>query len=133
MNVRPEPMIAATLDPDAPVWPQVAQLLGTDAATALSRDFGGRRLYVPRSVGSAHPIAVSVGRKAAGRLCEFMAGQNLEPPIGAGKRARILELTAGGMQRARVARVVGCTERYVYQVIAETKDDRQGDLFSRDT
>jgi hypothetical protein len=115
--------IAPAFDPEAPAWPQVAAVLGEEAATLMSRTFGGRRLYVPRTVGIHHPLTVCIGPVRAGQLCEFMGGHSVEPTLLPGKRARIVELGAAKVQKAEIARRIGCTERHVYQVLAEARGE----------
>ena len=123
-----------SFDPDAPTWPQVVALLGQEAGASLSRELGGRRIYVPHNIGPHHPLAQAIGGRLATLLSGFMGGLSLEPPITAVKRARILELSAQGMQRAKVAKSVGCTERHVYWVLQKAREQAEGgeqpDLFS---
>ncbi|MDB5432403.1 MAG: hypothetical protein JWP35_3519 [Caulobacter sp.] len=122
MTRRPKPSSLPVFDPEAPAWAQVETAIGAEAATRLSLRFGGRRLYVPRSVGAHHPLAQCLGAVAASQLCEFMAGQYFEPPLLQGKRARIVELGAANVQRAEIAERLHCTERFVYKVLKEQQD-----------
>lgn len=119
------------IDEDRPLFPQVAAAIGVDAATGLSRVLGGRRIYIPRVAGPNHPLAQGAGDAAAAVICGMLSGRFLDVPLTAGKRARILELSRAGRRRADVASIVGCTERHVYQVLAEASAcDDQADLFA---
>jgi len=130
MNARTPKVESVHIDLDAPLWPQVASAIGEEAAVGLPRRLGGRRVYIPRAAGLNHPLSWGAGLEAAAILCGLLAGSFPDVPLTAGKRARILELSRGGRRRADVATIVGCTERHVYQVLAEARaDETQGDLF----
>ena len=59
----------------------VTQLVGPDAAVRLTKALGGRRIYVPRSPGAAHPITAAVGLEAAMALAARFGGEQLEVPL----------------------------------------------------
>lgn len=108
-------------------WNRAIEVLGLEAADLLSRDFGGRRVYVPRQerLGPSHPLAECLGLERAGKLAEAIGGEEIEPPLTAGKRVRILELLLAGQRPDAIARQLGCTRRFVTKVAAEANQDRQ--------
>lgn len=108
-------------------WSRALEVLGQDAADLLSRDFGGRRIYVPRKdrLGPDHPLAACLGTQDAGRLADAIGGEEIEPPLTRGKRLRILALLLEGQKPDSIARQIGCTRRFVTRVAAEANEDRQ--------
>lgn len=119
MNSRRPPAPPPQDEAEAPLFDQIRQAAGDKATDALSRDFGGRRLYIRRAMGPDHPITVSAGADAARVLGEQFSGRYVDVPLAAGKRIRILELRRGRVQVSQIARQVGCSERHVYKVLAE--------------
>ncbi|MBI1407318.1 MAG: hypothetical protein GC145_14485 [Caulobacter sp.] len=110
----------------------LTSLLGVEAMTRLSDKFGGRRIYVPATIGPDHPLAVAAGLEAALQLVAHYAGHTLSLPITPARRQRVLELDKRGFTKALIAETVGLTERRVYQILAEqpaVRDDTQGSLF----
>lgn len=109
----------------------IRRLIGDDAAGRLSRAFGGRRLYVPRSPGEHHPISAAIGHAAAAKLAGAFHGVSIDIPMAPDKQARILQLDGQGWTRAAIAREVGCTERWVYMTLEKKnlEPSAQGRLF----
>lgn len=107
----------------------LAEVVGASAAQRLLGVFGGRRLYVPRTAGDAHPITVAIGREQADRLCDFWHGTILYFPIGASKRQQILDLARAGRAPTAIAAELMCSDRHVYAVLAEARQEAQPSLF----
>lgn len=99
--------------------------IGKDAAEALTQALGGRRLYVRRDPGANHPITVAIGPGPAKILGEQFHGHYVDVPLNKALQARILELRGQGVQVSRIASMLRCTERRVYQVQAEAKEAGQ--------
>lgn len=117
-------------EPEPTPWATIVELVGEEPAARLSRSFGGCRVYIPQRPGPHHPLSVCIGDALAGRIAEAFAGHRLDIPLRKGRRALIVELRGQGHSVARIAREVGCTERHVYQVLAEVRPDgRQPGLF----
>lgn len=115
---------------DQTPWQQIIALIGAELAAKLSEKFGGTRLYVPAKVGQHHPISEVIGLAAAEQICREFAAHLLLIPLREGKRARILALARANWTRAAIAREVGCGERTVYYVLAESREpEEQLDLF----
>lgn len=112
---------------------EVRAVVGEEAAANLSRDLGGRQVYVPREPGPAHPLTVSMGAEASAALGLAFGGQRIDVSLLPAKRSRILALKAEGWKTWRIARDLRCTERHVYQVLADaakSKGSATGDLFA---
>lgn len=105
----------------------MAEVIGDDAAHKLARDFGGARLYIPSEPCETHPLTLSVGREDALAIAAKFAGEELVILMHKSRAQRrldrelILKLRSRHRSIAAIARQVGCSERYVYNVLAETE------------
>lgn len=109
------------------LWAKAVETIGEEAAALLSRDFGGRRIYLPTHPGAHHPLSVCIGQANAEALARALAGEYLEPPLTAGKRLRILERLKAGQTPAQISRALGCTRRFVFYVKAEAGEEPAAD------
>lgn len=110
---------------------ELSAVLAPDVVERLLAALGGCSIYVPkRAIGEHHPIAQAVGAKDAALVCEFFGGTALDLPLPRDKSRRIVELAQTIGHRGTIARQVGCTERWVYKVLAEHKQDSGPDLFT---
>ena len=106
---------------------QVAEVIGDEAAHKLARDFRGTRLYIPSEPCESHPLTLSVGHEVALVIAEKFAGEELVIPMYKTRAQRridrelIVKLRTRHRSIAAIARQVGCSERHVYNVLAETK------------
>lgn len=129
---RPRVDLGATLE-------AFAALIGEEAAIRLSVRFGGRALYIPHRPAPDSPLVEAVGEVAALKLARRFGGIYHVVPLSVGKRARVIELRRRDWTVRRIAEELGCTERYVYYVLAdhragggddtESSDHLQQDLF----
>ncbi len=103
---------------------ELAQVVGDEATQALLHHFGGRRLYVPRQISDGHPIAAAIGPKAAALLAEYYHGAILYFPIVAARRERIILMAEAGMPAPQIASALSVSERLVYQVLSERRQNR---------
>lgn len=116
-------------------WPaglvELAEAVGPEAALILQRDWGGIRLYVPRSLDGRHPIALAIGMEAACKLCQWRPGEQLLLPSLYAQRSRKAMIAAAKGSHAHIARALGVTERHVRGVKAGARDADPGepDLF----
>ncbi|WP_294236638.1 helix-turn-helix domain-containing protein [uncultured Sphingomonas sp.] len=108
---------------------EIADAIGEAAARDLARQFGGTGLYVPRTIGSHHPICVAIGRDAADRLAAWAGGSAISIPKQAELRARVLEMRKRSLTIVQIARETGYSERHVYRLLREEDDYRQPQLF----
>jgi len=112
------------LDPDAPAIENIAKLIGAGAAARLISTFGGGRVYIAKSPGSADAVAQVIGGEAAARLGAIFGGERVWFPNDAGHltRRRITLMRRRGSSVARIARVLRLSERYVYKVLADLRN-----------
>lgn len=102
----------------------ITRVIGIQATSHLARDFGGRRVYIPAKVSSRDQIARSIGVGAAARLSRLYGGDRVMIPAHpdrALRRAQIIALRKRRLSVSRIARTLGCTERYVYKVLSGKK------------
>ncbi len=113
------------LDPAAPVVDNIARVIGAGPATRLFAAFGGHRLYIPQRPAPGDPIAALVGHPAALQLGAIFGGERVWLPNGAGResRRRIAALRGRGAAIPAIARELGCSERYVYKVLRQLRED----------
>jgi len=113
------------LDPDAPAVENIARLIGAGATSRLISTFGGIRVYIAKSPGPADPVARVIGSEAATRLGAIFGGERIWFPNGAGHltRRRIGLLRRRGLSIPRIARELRVSERYVYKVLAQMRDE----------
>jgi len=60
---------------------ELSEHLGLGDAIAIVRKWGGRKLYVPVSLESGHPLALTLGLDTAQKLVSAFGGQHLHLPI----------------------------------------------------
>jgi Mor family transcriptional regulator len=98
-------------------------VIGQDAAVRLSAHFGGRQLYVPHTPPAGSELVGVVGEIAARKLGRRFGGVIYMVPIREGKRARIIEARRQKRKIREIASDLACTERHVYKVLAEFRQD----------
>ncbi|MGH7780206.1 MAG: helix-turn-helix domain-containing protein [Candidatus Binataceae bacterium] len=102
----------------------ISRVIGIIATSRLAEDFGGRRVYIPNKPSTRDQITRSIGVGAAVRLSRLYGGDRVMIPAHpdrALRRAQIIALRARGLSVSRIARKLGCTERYVYKVFSAKK------------
>lgn len=107
---------------DLPDFQKLVKLIGDDQAAALSAVFGGGRLYVPRFVGTHHPITEAIGAAAAAQLVAEFGGGHVEIPMALGKRAMVEQLLTANKSVPEICRRVGVSRRHVFYL----KDELNG-------
>lgn len=108
-------------DPGSSVYAQVARVIGSPAADKLIARFGGRRLYIPMVPEPGNLLPRSIGMRAATAMARAFGRERILIPATcdqARRRARIFAMRANQISVSRIARELGCTERYVYKVLA---------------
>src|SRR5216683_1956642 len=99
--------------------------LGREAAEKLVAGYGGIRIYVPVRAAPEGAFATLIGHAAAEALSRHYGGERLDMPIA--KRAprvlrgEICRLRREGMHVTAIARALGCTRRYVFRILADTR------------
>ena len=120
-----------------PVARELIEVIGLDATRALIEAFGGTRLYVPGRLAPDHALVKLLGEPAAAALAAHYAGDELGVPrAAAAMRAalhrQIVAAYDAGASAARLAREHGCTERWIYAIVARRRSElasRQASLF----
>lgn len=122
--------VSARPFPGDDAFAELAEALGLAAAKTLALNFGGTRLYVPRAIGEHHPIRVALGEELAEKLVKWVGGGSIDVPKQAARRARVRELhSSGALTNQRIALETGYSERHVYRLLSDARDDRQLGLF----
>ncbi|MDE1149701.1 MAG: hypothetical protein PW843_24380 [Azospirillaceae bacterium] len=98
---------------------ELVEEVGITAATALSRQWGGRGLYIAHKPGPSSPLAAVVGMQAAQLLARRYGGTELAVPISQGRRSQVWQLRCEGASVRQIAKTTGYTERAVYYILAE--------------
>jgi len=109
----PEPRITEFALPG--ILQEIARLSTPEIAIVVAREWGGRRLYVPRTLGTSHPLAQKVGRRAALLICAHLGGEQIEIPA-ARTYLRWYDarrLKAEGRSYAEISRAIGVSTRQV--------------------
>lgn len=114
---------AASLTPVTPLEAELGAVIGAVAAAQLVAAFAGRSLYVPRALGPDHPVSAVIGAEAAALLGDYFHRTRLDFPISPAKRRQVVEMRAAGRKVGEIAGQLRVTERFVYKVLAETRDD----------
>ncbi len=112
---------------------EIAEELGDGVALTLSKERGGREIYIPKNPKPTHELSKVVGLEAAESLSKMLGHGNLEIPCGpmrgeAGRRSRIKDLWNSGKSNAQIAAEVDVHIRTVERVVASIKSDDQLDL-----
>lgn len=65
----------------------VANAAGADIARALTNEFGGRRIYIPKRPQPGQMLVESLGLEAVKRIAELFGGEVVEVPKAADSRS----------------------------------------------
>ncbi len=111
------------------------ELMGVRAALRLCETFGGLdRLYIPKraALEPAHPLARAIGITAARKLAGAHGTESYEIPMAKSwQRAPVLKkLQRSMLSNREAARQLGLSTRRIRQIMRDTPDPRQADLFS---
>ncbi len=120
----PKPLALRASHTRSSLYDQLENSIGDGAADKLIADFGGRRLYIPMAPMPGDLVSRSIGLAAATAMARIFGGDRLLIPVTsdhARRRVRIIALRAEQVSISRIAHQLGCTERYVYKVLAEKR------------
>jgi hypothetical protein len=94
--------------------------LGEDGFVALTKQLGGRRIYVPVRPRGDDALVRVIGLERAAKLSRVLGGEKLAVPMLAGqhRRTEILKWKSRGLSCHAIAVNLGCTVRWVQRVIA---------------
>jgi hypothetical protein len=115
---------------DSSIFDLIAQVIGSADARRLCNKLGGTHLYVPAAPGPNHPLVIAIGPGPAKLMAEHFTGDTLQLPKAHHRRRRVLELAADPNLSLRdIALATDYSQRHVIRILAESRDDRQGELF----
>lgn len=98
----------------------IAAELGEKMAHRLADCFGGQRLHIPSCSERTSTLTKALGVNGARIFTERFGGRVIEVPTGSEYRRRqIARLRSQGKSHLAIARQIGCTPRYVCDVMAE--------------
>ena len=103
---------------------ELSFLLGDEVACQLMAHFGGLKIYIPQKPEETHILFPLLGVAQLGVLCRALGGTYVEIPRNQARlrqmqRQRIHQLRSEKMTQAQIAHKVGCTERWVRQVLKQ--------------
>ncbi len=116
--------LAAMRSPRNSTLDSIIEVVGASAAASLVAEFGGRRLYVPHTMRPEDALVKLLGAETAELFARHFGGDRIVMPADperAHRRERIIEARRKGLSISAVARETGCTERYVYKVLAQER------------
>lgn len=94
--------------------------LGAKTAYRFADNCGGRRVCIPSLPDDLGDLTIALGASAARILSERFGGSVINVPTSSQhRRCEIARLRRKGKGAAAIARRVGATQRYVYDVLAE--------------
>lgn len=113
----------------------VVTLIGLPATIKLVERYGGiNQQYIPERMKRTHPIALAIGFEAAAVLSEHYGRDYLGVPrcleaLIAIRNMAICERHANGEQPRDLALEYQLSERWIWEIVARERDDRQQSLF----
>lgn len=105
-----------------PIFTTLRDSLGLTAAETLTEIFGGKEIIVPRRLNPRDALTVLIGVPAATVLIQRWGGKVLRLPPVDWRPGAIAQLKADGSSNARIAALVGLSERQVYRVRRTLRD-----------
>ncbi|WP_072381539.1 helix-turn-helix domain-containing protein [Novosphingobium sp. NDB2Meth1] len=100
------------------VLDEIAEVIGEEATWRLAEEFGGERLYVPRSPSTDPRIAKAIGQELTEKLCDTFYRLTISIPIRLITARRVAEMVRQGDKSNReIARALHITERQVYRIL----------------
>ena len=100
----------------------IVSLIGEQAALRLMDYWGGIRLHIPANLTPDHILSKRITYDAARKLAEEFGGTQIPIPRGAqaireARNEDIRRRYAAGESAAKIARDLGMTERWVYEIV----------------
>ncbi len=91
-------------------------ICGRENADKIAVEFAGQRLFIPRKPDKDGPLSRLIGHASALKLAARFGGWRWEVPVAEGKRIRIERMLRLGHAPQDIARMLGCSQRYVMRV-----------------
>lgn len=130
-----------------PLWDEIAEVIGTDAALKLFEARGGGRVSIPAHAPDGHWLVELLGRESADALCGYFqqgtasggtSGYVLDLPRGPTgvvaetvmtalqvARRKMEEALAAGKSADEAARISGLTRRTGYRTLQRIRQKKQ--------
>jgi DNA-binding transcriptional regulator LsrR (DeoR family) len=114
-----------------PIFDEITEVIGDEAARRLSLRFRGLRIYILKSYNDQHPVVEAIGRENADKLSEHFFNMAVVVPSRLGLKAEVYRLAdSGNFTRTEIAEQLFISERQVYRWLDEREKGRhQMDLF----
>lgn len=109
--------------------PELAAVLGADAAKRLTRLMGGARIYIPVKPGPDHLLGKLLGPEPFAGLVAAFGGRNICLPNDRERdtaKKRAAALFASGYTPDQVAAECGITRRYADMILHTLREERGG-------
>lgn len=136
-SLFPDREIALALNSSESIGDELIDLMGRHSAQALLNTFGGRDLFIPKTVNEDHAIAKVIGLGPARALSSAFPGIEVRLPMRLNpvhKKAEIEHLLATtNLSYRDIAQRVGTHQGWVERVASQWKKkgaERQTDLFA---
>jgi len=102
----------------------LARVIGLPAALILVKNYGGSRLYIPKSINKGHYIHKIIGTRAAKNLSLYYGGDTLSVPkaavaVRAARDRSIKQRYSNGTSASSLAREYNLTERRVWDILKQ--------------
>lgn len=107
---------------------ELVDVIGEAAYLQLAGAMGGASFYVPRNPGPAHALTAAIGAGKAALVGEYFHGQDIVLPVRQLRRMQVVAL-ADRLSADAIAARLQVSRRYVYQVLADVRAEREPDLF----
>ena len=111
---------------------EIRRTIGPAAHNVLLREMGGKRVFIPKSMGPHHPLAETLGRDTALALAEKFGGETYEVPLTQRVREQIIADLKSNVPVGEIAQRYYCSRRTVFRIKAELHQPdthEQGSLF----
>jgi|GEM_PF-1881259 len=120
-----------------PYWPEglsrIAVIIGEAETLVLASCYGGTSgTYIPAKATPGHPWSKVLSGDSWKLICAELGGQRVDLPRGCFiklKKVMILDLNEQGLSQRDIALRARVTMRYVGQVLALVRDERQVEMF----
>ncbi len=108
-----------------PLIQRISRMTGTTLAIQFARTFGGQRLYIPKSVYSAHPLVRCLGLPASQLVSRQYGGEYLLVPSGSNYLTWLdtHALCVCGLSQPDIARKLGITLRHANRLLSGFQPD----------
>jgi Mor family transcriptional regulator len=106
----------------------LAECVGLSNAIEIVRRWGGRELYIPKTVDGASPLALTLGLDCARKLCSIFGGERLRLPAERNalldlRNTAVMQMLESGKSMEAVGLEFGITRQRVKQIKRKLRDE----------